>query len=154
MTVIKSEYMILQDGFEVSDDKIPINNYSNISKGQLARRVNSLKQTFRWTESATMEVLNLLKDVLPGSNLPVNLTRYGNAYSIIDEYAKKKSPIIEFDCCLKGCCVFVGNRSHLLFCPQCNTKRFERCSSSRCAKKEYKECTHNFSLRRARQKIL
>ena len=149
MTVINSECMIFLEGFEESDDKIPINNYSNITKGQLARRVNSLKQSFRWTESATMEFLNLLKDILPGSKLPVNLTRYGNSYSIIEEYAQKKSSIIEFDCCLKGCCVFVGIRSNLLFCPQCNTKRFERC-----AKKDYEKCTHKFSLRRAKQKIL
>lgn len=119
----------------------------NITKGMMARRLNTVFKTHNLTAIAALDILEVLQDSFPQLNLPVKINAHENYRSELDNYVLGERCLLKFDACKSGCMVFVGDDYNQIACSKCKLYRFRFCSISKCQGKPYEDCTHSQSLR-------
>jgi hypothetical protein len=75
-----------------------------------------------------------------------------------NQYVNEEKCYVEYDCCIRACMVFVGDRSDLLYCTECKESRYLPCSlcmkSGRdITKRTDQKCSHHSINSRPRRTI-
>jgi hypothetical protein len=135
------------------DNNIPLYPISmkcsnNISKKQCALKVRNVTAKYNLSAVAELDLLVLLKDILPNdTNLPLKQSKNGAYVSTMNNCLSEEDltrGVVDFDICpTNGCAVFVGNDSVLLECPieTCKESRYTTCKQ--CTKLSNGNATFN-----------
>jgi hypothetical protein len=110
------------------DDSLPFVSYNKptinqLSKGEFARNLQQIFNRNSLTIQAQEQIVQYLRYALPAEiNVP---STYHNLRSYSRPIGREYK---SYDCCSKGCCVYVGENSQLSNCPKCSSLRYRPCT--------------------------
>ncbi len=121
-----------------NDDNVPLFDRSIKSKGSFARDLRLIMDKMKVSKAEKVEeaILLLLKDCFGewlDHRLPIRRKLLSNGTFKYSSTAKSyqdpmmKANFYSYDCCRKGCVVFVGKHANLRACPSCNLPRLRNC---------------------------
>lgn len=143
----KSKWMAMYDNSPLPcDSEEPWHPDSSHTKLEFCRLFQRFISEEGLTNVAAEKLLNLLKKLLPRSNLPIyESSAKGRYVSCLDRYiVNAEKRLISFDCCVNGDCVFVGESFEDIYCRKCGEERFHSCTARICKSKNvsYESCAH------------
>ncbi len=134
-------------------------NQPKVNVRQFALALNDLAATHGHSKSSVNDILKLLRDSIPGINLPLNekdsvpFCSKDIASNTIKAYTKTDLKDFPTDICRRECMAFRGFQiigenpvpqdcSTLMNCIVCGDPRFTKCAHKTCIKKltDYKDC--------------
>jgi hypothetical protein len=129
-------YSILEDLENMVQDlahyRLPTDNLeklyptTNLTKGEFARDIASVFKRNLISAKGEAEIFGVLhKHFSQIANLPMTFSTRKKVYvSTINKYSEPQYLFKSFDICRNSCCVFVGELSNSIQCPECNESRY------------------------------
>lgn len=120
------------------------------SKIEFAEHLRAWSQRYSISRAAEEELLTTLLPrhfPIPGLNLPVMQNIQENMKSDVSQYVPEEERDLWFDICTRSCCVYVGQYSYHVRCPECKSPRFSHCHEKECRLKDYDACGCNLQKR-------